>query len=245
MAKRLTDTNKFHKRWIRGLSPDLKLLWCYLLDQCDHAGILEYDLELWNFMLGTQIEESSFFEKFGDRIQRIDGDHKIFLPGFLKFQYNVDSMGELNPKNQVHLACLKLLKKHQLLSPLAGPWQGLASPLEGSKDKDKDMVKDKDMDKEKEESKKGAIRISSINGTAWKRRQYIDIEQTEEDYLKTVLWWIESAPDSYWKELDNRHGVDSWGCAKRCYSWLEHKGKRRELIGATIINFFPTKDAKS
>ena len=45
MAKRFTDTIKWKKRFFRELSNEYKLLWLYLVDDCDHAGIWEVDFD--------------------------------------------------------------------------------------------------------------------------------------------------------------------------------------------------------
>lgn len=44
MAKRFGDTDIWKKqRWFRKLSPEYKLAFCYIKDQCDHAGIWNID----------------------------------------------------------------------------------------------------------------------------------------------------------------------------------------------------------
>ena len=39
MAKRFTDTDKWKKGFIRNLPTKYKLLWLYILDDCNHAGV--------------------------------------------------------------------------------------------------------------------------------------------------------------------------------------------------------------
>ena len=46
MAKRMTDSDKWKKGFIRGLAPKYKLFWLYILDDCTHAGIWETDFEV-------------------------------------------------------------------------------------------------------------------------------------------------------------------------------------------------------
>ena len=43
MAKRFTDTDKWKKGFIRNLPTKYKLLWLYILDDCNHAGVWETD----------------------------------------------------------------------------------------------------------------------------------------------------------------------------------------------------------
>ena len=46
MAKRFTDTDKWKKGFIRNLPAKYKLLWLYILDDCNHAGVWETDFEV-------------------------------------------------------------------------------------------------------------------------------------------------------------------------------------------------------
>lgn len=154
MAKRFTDTDKWGKSWFRKLSPKMKLIWFYLLDNCDIAGFWDIDLEAMSFMIGDTISLKDL-ESFEDRLV-IFGD-KLHLKGFTKFQY-----GELNEKNRVHKSVLEKLKKSEI-SPLLGPLNSEEGPsgkkeapyfsTEGAKDKDKDKDKEKDKDKDKEKDK--------------------------------------------------------------------------------------------
>lgn len=138
MAKRMTDTKKLRKKWLRTLPDKYKVFWVFILDECDHAGIAEWDIELFSMMINpdTPLIESEIKEIFKDKFHFFDNDEKIFIPDFISFQY-----GELTPKNRVHKSVIDILKKHNLLD-----FKPLISPLKGFKDKDKD--KDKDTDKE-------------------------------------------------------------------------------------------------
>lgn len=139
MAKRFTDTDKWKKPFIRGLPTPYKLLWFYILDDCNHAGIWEVDLEVAGIRCGETFTETQAIEFFAGRVEKISNS-KWFIPDFIFFQY-----GELNEKNRLHLSVIQILNKYQI--------KPLRSPLEGvkDKDKDKDKVKDKEQDKDKED----------------------------------------------------------------------------------------------
>jgi hypothetical protein len=134
MPKRFTDTEKWKKPFIRGLPTPYKLLWFYILDDCNHAGIWEVDLEVAEIRTGEKFSEKDALRFFGGRVQKIS-EGKWFLPDFIFFQY-----GDLNEKNRLHLSVIQILNKYEI--------KPLRSPLEGVKDKDK--VKDKERDKDKE-----------------------------------------------------------------------------------------------
>lgn len=135
MAKRFTDTDKWKKPFIRSLDAPYKLLWFYILDDCNHAGIWEVDMEVASLRIGHQVTVKIALEKFGDRVQKVS-EAKWFLADFIFFQY-----GELNEKNRLHLSVIQILNKYAI--------KPLRSPLEGVKDKDKEQDKVKDMDKDK------------------------------------------------------------------------------------------------
>jgi len=144
MAKRFTDTNKQKKPFRRGLEGAYKLLWDYLCDDCDHAGIWIVDFEIAQIYVGAdmpvnKVDALKFFNKDETRIIEFDQNKKWFIPSFIDFQY-----GELNPENRVHKSIIIILNKYNLLKDN----KPITSPLEGAKDKDKDMDKDKEMDKD-------------------------------------------------------------------------------------------------
>ena len=148
MAKRFTDTQKYHKPFIRGLQGAYKVLWDYLYHDCDHAGIWIVDFEIAQIYIGKDMpvnksDALKFFNSGEKRIVEINKGTKWFIPSFIEFQY-----GELNPENRAHKSVINILKKYNLYSDS----KGLISSLQGAKDKDKD--KDKEMDKDKDKEKK-------------------------------------------------------------------------------------------
>jgi hypothetical protein len=131
MAKRFTETEKWKDPWFCGLNEKQKLFWFYLLDTCDHAGIWQVNWPLVDFYIKGYKHDSY---KFEGRILYIS-ENKWFIKKFIDFQYK----GKLNPDNSAHKSVIDRLEKE-------GAWQGLASPLAGSKDKDMDKDKVKDME---------------------------------------------------------------------------------------------------
>lgn len=121
----------------------MKLVWVYLLDHCDHAGIWDVNFDLMKFHIGEEVSHNEITEAFEDSIQWLN-DTKLYLTTFIDYQYK----GALNPSNRVHASVLRILSSNTI------KWvpKGLASPLLGAKDKDKeeDMVMDKDKEQDKE-----------------------------------------------------------------------------------------------
>ena len=134
MAKRFMDNSIFEKQWFRELPVRLKIVWFYLINKCDHAGILnDLDVGLLSYQIGDNYTIDEILEAFNDNIEQI-GDNKFYLTKFCKFQY-----GELNPNVKVHKSVIKLLDKHNI---------ELDNPLVSVKDKDKNKAKDINTKKE-------------------------------------------------------------------------------------------------
>ena len=144
MAKRFTDTEKWKKPFIRGLQGAYKLLWLYICDDCDHAGIWQVDMEVAAIRIGEKIDLKEAIKSFDEKIIIIDKGNKWFIPSFLEFQYP----SGLNSDNRAHNSVIILLEKYNLRISKNKP---LISPLEGSMDMD--MVKDMDKDMVKGEKK--------------------------------------------------------------------------------------------
>lgn len=139
MAKRFTDTDKWKKPFVRALDAPYKLLWFYILDDCDMAGIWQVDFEVARIRTGQELDYDSALRLFGDRIKPID-KFKWFIPDFVTFQY-----GNLSENNRMHLSVIQILKKYNLyISPLQGAKDGVK---DNNKDKDKDKVLVMDKDK--------------------------------------------------------------------------------------------------
>ncbi len=154
MAKRFTDTEKWKKPFIRGLQAPYKLLWLYICDDCDHAGIWQVDIEVAEIRVGEKLNEKKALEFFGDKVIPIDGGSKWFIPSFVEFQYP----SGLSANNKAHVGIIKILEKYQNEIDNCKP---LASPLNGAKDMDmdKEMEMDMEMDKDKVKTQKPKIEI--------------------------------------------------------------------------------------
>jgi len=128
MAKRLYDSNKFDDPWYRALSPVHKCFWDFLLCKCDHAGIWKVDMISAGWHIGSDIRLEQVLEVFKDRISVLNHGSAWFVPKFVLFQQNIDSLEKLNPKNPCHKSILKILVSRGLI----GAKEGLGSPYSNS-----------------------------------------------------------------------------------------------------------------
>jgi len=139
MAKRLTDTEKWNDDWYISLSNDYRIIWQWLLDNCNHAGICKRSIRLLNLMCNTKVSEEELIKTMEDRV--LIKNNNWFIPKFLKFQYT-----SLHSNRPVIISVIKELEKNELLSMIP---QSFGNDYLIIKDKDKD--KDKDIVKPKNE----------------------------------------------------------------------------------------------
>ena len=180
MAKRFTDTDKWKKKWIRELSPEMKLFWFYLLDNCDHAGIWEVDIELAAFQIGIELDESIILNTFNRKIVTFKPG-KWFIPKFIDYQY-----GELNETNRAHNSVIKILTKYKLFKGLT---RGLQGPMD--MDMDMDMVKVKDKEGKKEQLETIKSNLSAYS----KKHPTLNIQF----YYDSFVDWLDATGKKYKK----------------------------------------------
>lgn len=115
MAKRFTDTEKWKKGFIRSLPPSYKLLWLYMLDDCDNAGVWQVEVEVASIRIGTKLNEKEALKLFGDTVISFDSGTKWFIKEFVKFQQGVNHIAELNSNSNPHKSILRLVEQYKLL----------------------------------------------------------------------------------------------------------------------------------
>jgi hypothetical protein len=103
--KRFTETQKWEDPWFRRLPLEMKLLWQWLCDRCDNAGIIDPDIELASFQIGYQYPMDTL-SQFDGRVIKI-ACGKWFIPKFIEFQY-----GNLSHDCKAHRPIFLSLEKH-------------------------------------------------------------------------------------------------------------------------------------
>jgi len=182
----MTDTDKWKKRFVRELTPQHKLLWFYILDDCNHAGIWEVDIDVASIRVGFDLSQDDLPSLFGDKVISFDNGDKWFIPDFIEYQY-----GELNQNSNVHKSVINLLNKYNLEGYLKGS-QRVESTL---KDKDTDIVIVKDKVKSKRFTKPN---IEDIKEYCIERNNFVDAEKFF-DYYSSNGWKVGKNPMKDWK----------------------------------------------
>lgn len=207
MAKRFTDTEKWKKPFIRSLQAPYKLLWLYILDDCDHSGIWQVEREVVEIRIGQKIDWVEAQNLFKDKIRIFN--EKWFIQDFIDFQY-----GKLNPENRAHKSVLDKLEKYKI--------KPLGRSLQGRKDKDKDMVKDKD-----EETFFDAYEL--FPGAKSRQKNWEDFQKKHKNEIKDILPKLKQAIE---KEIIFKQKQKDSGWAPQWANfstWLNQRRWEQEL----------------
>lgn len=153
MSKRLTDSEKWQDPWFAELPQEDKLLWLYLLDACDHAGVWKVNVRFLNFSLGSTYTLETITKALGSRVYRISSEY-LLIEKYLQFQHPKG----LSDTNKPQKAAMDILLKHNVLDRvIEGYSKGYHTPQDKDKDKDKDTDKELGLDTPpKKQAKKDA-----------------------------------------------------------------------------------------
>jgi hypothetical protein len=154
MAKRFTDTDKWKDEWYTDLPNDYKIIWQYLLDTCDNAGIYKRNVKLLNIMCNTNVSETDILNAFKLRVTPIS-DEKWIINKFCVFQYGPDF---LESKNKAVVSVVNKLIENNLyqsstntlLIPYPSSIDTLSIPYGYSIDTPKEQEQEQEQVKEQE-----------------------------------------------------------------------------------------------
>jgi hypothetical protein len=88
-TKRYTVTEKWKDPFFENLSNDYKLVWLFLNDDCDNAGILRLTMKRLNYSCNTSITEKDLLETFKNKVVKLP-EGLFFLIDFNTTQYGTE-----------------------------------------------------------------------------------------------------------------------------------------------------------
>jgi len=164
--KRFTDTNLNREPWFRKLKPKTKCAIRFLFDECNAAGIWVIDMETLSYFVGEEVTLDELLPAVNsDKADRIEvfNDDKLFIPGFVEFQY-----GRLSEDCKPHKKIIALLSKYNLLDRV---YKGYTKGI--------NTLQEEEEDKEEEKDGKGA-------GGKPSRRANIRIDKADSPEVKAA-----------------------------------------------------------
>jgi hypothetical protein len=109
MSYRFTNSDKWTDSWFSDLSANAKLLFIFLYENCDNAGVYEVNKKFMLFLLGFQEEElKNAIKEIGKAYIKSNDGTKIWLKNFLKHQ----KLTPLNWKNNAHKQIVMILREN-------------------------------------------------------------------------------------------------------------------------------------
>lgn len=176
MPKRFTEIKKWDEPWFWELSPEAKLLWMFLCDHCDHAGIIDISLRIATAKIGCPIKEQHIAE-LEHRLHRLECG-KFAIKDFIPFQY-----GTLSRDCKPHNPVFDSLDRHgATINDFTTPRKGFQKPLE----REQAAEEDKEKEKEKREDCKGGAWIEKESEDQWEiaKRWLADWTKNGADYTE-------------------------------------------------------------
>ena len=135
MSKRFTETAIWLEDWFIDMPNEYKLLWNYIKDNCNHAGIWKPNKKLFEAIIGVKVDLKKaldYMNREKNRILILASGHWYIIDFFI-FQYGAS----FNINNRVHKSIKSIYLKEEIdLTSI----RGLIEVKEGVKDKDKDIV---------------------------------------------------------------------------------------------------------
>ena len=178
MAKRFTDSEKWKDVWFSDLSNDEKIVWLFLLDDCNHAGVWQVNLRRLNFECRTNYTLDDLYQFLKSRVCRLS-EEKWFIPKFISFQYPKFPNGSASIQSAIKIldkegliqhyedGSVSLIKELPLLEDtlIKGLGKGYQRITDTDTDTDTDTVLDKDMEMDKETSLDTSKDVSMVMET--------------------------------------------------------------------------------
>lgn len=203
-------TEKWEDTWFYGLSPKYKLLWIYILDKCDHAGLWEANFDLASRSLGTKYREDECAKAFSGKAWPVGGS-KWLVGRFIFHQYGCEPSG-LNPENNAHRGVIQALVRNGI-----DPQQPLNNPTLGALDKDKE--KEKEKEKKQKEEKHAFGEFENVRLTD-KERARLTERLKSDDRAKCAIEILSAYKKSKNRKYDSDYATFS--------SWVIRELEKRE-----------------
>lgn len=175
--KRLHDVEIWSQDWFLEMPTEYKMLWMWVKDKCDHAGIWKPNCKIFERTNELRVDLNKALDTFNSEKERIVLTQKgnWWLKDFFVFQYGTT----FNISNKVHNSIYSIYNQENislgsirgLIEVKLGSFSGLIEDYLRVKDKDKDK------DKDNRGLKEGAETIKGGNGAV---RGQVEVEVTSE-----------------------------------------------------------------
>lgn len=179
VKKRFTDILKWEKEWFLSLEINDKLVWLYLLDNCDEAGLWNVNWRLCSMLTGVPLTECP--KALEHQLVETNHDKVVYIKDFMEFQYP----DFLSKKSSMIIMCIKRLIKYGVIQQ-----EDFDNAQNQSGNQSAGRVQDIDIDKDKVIKTKKDVSLKSIDEKFLNDLQdkYLDVDvYLEFDKFKDYL----------------------------------------------------------
>lgn len=195
------DTQFYKSPFVRSLKAPLKLLYSFIVTDCNGAGVWVVDLEAASLYTGLKLSDKDVREGFLSTGKAIDlNNGKWFFPDFIEHQYP----SGLQANNPAHKNFILELQKYQLLDdqlkPLKSPFKGSNVTVTVKADVKADVKVKAEVKREKLDFKFCSVQFHEkwnklIQQPKWKNKSHDALQasldklgkQTEEDAIQMMV----------------------------------------------------------
>lgn len=163
MAKRFHDTGIWGEDWFIALPKDYRMLWFFIKDNCDHAGIWRPNFATFNKLFDAETDIETALKLLNSDKERIVvlKNGRWLLAQFIPFQYG----NTLNLNSKTHFSIYQLLNSNEVLFTSLRPQVEVIQRVK-DKDKDKDININKE-EKDLRENRKVFLLPDFIKPETW------------------------------------------------------------------------------
>lgn len=119
IGRTFSDPDKWEENWFLRLPKQLKYLYVYLWERCDHAGVIEVHLPIWSAHTGFNYDQESLNKLIeianGDKERILDLKSKIWFTAYIRFNQQTDPTKGLSSTYTFHKHVYGRLKNHNLV----------------------------------------------------------------------------------------------------------------------------------
>jgi len=184
MAKRFTDSEKWQDAWFTELTIDQKIIWIYLLDHCDNAGLWKINMKNLNYFCSTNITVEEFFIIFSKRITKV-GEDICYINKYCNFQYGPNF---LKSDNKAVKSAINRLIEVGIVNSQMGIYT-LSIPYGYPIDTPKEKEKEKEKEEEKEKVKLKEEEKEKVKLKEWEMKELMESinENIKTEYVREIL----------------------------------------------------------
>ena len=155
VKKRFSDILKWEKEWFLSLEINDKLVWLYLLDNCDEAGLWNVNWRLCSMLTSVPLTECP--KALKHQIVKTNHDKVVYIKDFMEFQYP----DYLSKKSSMIIMCINRLISYDVIKQKDFDNAQDESGNESGRQSG-GRVQDIDIDKDKVIRKKKDVSLKSI-----------------------------------------------------------------------------------